>query len=504
MATSVTEPEPPAVTDVYDRAATAETAIGNLSLGDRCDLLGDLRLTIVEERDRILDAVQEETNMDRMNALVTMVAVLDHIRYLERNAESILGDETVNTPMTLMGKESRIYYEPLGTVLIIAPWNYPFYQAIIPITSAFVSGNAVVYKPSEHTPMEGLFESLFETAGFDDDWVQLVYGGGETGQRLLEGDPDKISFTGSTATGRQIASEAAESLTPVQLELGGNDPAIVFEDATIGRTARGIVWGAFTHSGQACIAVERLFVQASIAEEFAAELVAHVDQLEQDPSGGRGCDMGCMTTDFQVETVREHVEDAKAKGGTVLTGEDWDGESTEIPPIIIGEATEEMAVATDETFGPVLPIFEFESESEAIERANDTRYGLSASVWSGDTDRADRVARQIEAGSVCINDVIVNQGSPALPFGGTKDSGFGRYKGADGLKAFCETKSILADDDAGTNPYWYPHDEHKYELFEAVIESRFGQGHASLPRFMLAGLKLNRYTDSLHAESLRD
>lgn len=489
------------VDDLYERAEAGQESLQELSVAQRVERIGELRRAIVEEREWILDEIQHATNKERTGALVTLLTVLDHLRYLESEAESILADEAVDTPLTMMGKDSRIQFGPLGTVLIISPWNYPFYQAIVPITSAFVTGNTVVYKPSEYTPMEGLLEELFERARFHDDWVQIVYGDGETGSRLVEYGPDKIFFTGSESTGKQIMQQAAETLTPVELELGGKDPAIVFDDVAVERTATGVVWGGFTHSGQSCTSIERCYVQSGVYEEFKRELVDQVRRLRQDVSADPNYDLGCMTTGFQVEQVADHVEDATEKGATLLTGQDWDRESPEIPPMIIEGVTNDMAIARDETFGPVLPLYSFETEAEALERANDSRYGLSASVWSTDLERADRVARKLEVGNVSINNVMVTEGNPALPFGGTKASGFGRYKGHYGLRSFCNVKSVMSEDnDSGFEPNWHPYDETKHELLDRLLEHRFARGLAGLPRFALTGLRLERYSDKLHED----
>lgn len=486
---------------VYDRAERGQESLQDLSVAQRCERLATLRQAIVEEREWILDEIQHATNKERTGALVTLLTVLDHLRYLESEADDILADDAVGTPLTMMGKDSRIHYESLGTVLIISPWNYPFYQAIVPITSAFVAGNTVVYKPSEYTPLEGVLEELFERAQFHDDWVNIVYGDGETGSRLVDYGPDKIFFTGSESTGKQIMRQAADTLTPVELELGGKDPAIVFDDVAVERTATGVVWGGLTHSGQSCTSIERLYVQSGVYEEFKRELIDQVRQLRQEPSTDPNCDLGCMTSDFQVETVAEHVDDAVERGATVLTGGDWDRESPTVPPIILEDLTDEMKIAREETFGPVLPLYSFASEREAVERANDSRYGLSASVWSADLERADRVARNLDVGNVSINNVMVTEGNPELPFGGTNASGFGRYKGQYGLRSFCNVKSVMSEDNDGSfEPNWYPYDETKHELLDRLLANRFGEKLAGLPRFALAGLRLERYSDALHED----
>jgi aldehyde dehydrogenase (NAD+) len=479
------------------RARQGGESLRRLSLPERLEHIALLREIILRRREEIIDRIQRDTGKSRSDALISEIfGVLDHLAWLEGHAPKALADRKQHTPLALMGKTSWTWYEPLGTILIISPWNYPFYQAIVPITCAVAAGNTVLYKPSEWTPLEGLVEDLLAEAQFAPNWVQVVYGDGAAGAALVEQRPDKIFFTGSTRTGRRILAQAAPHLIPVELELGGKDAMIVFDDVTIGRAAAGAAWGALTTTGQSCTSVERLFVQRSIYEPFKDELVRQVRQLQQATDRDGDADLGAMTTAFQVKIVAEQVADAKAKGAVFLTGADWDGSSRMIPPMVVDKVTDDMQLSTQETFGPIIPLMPFDSEDDVIRRANDSEYGLTASVWTKDLTRAARVSRALAVGGVSVNNVMATEANPALPFGGVKNSGFGRYKGEHGLHAFCNVKSVLVDkDSAKIEANWYPYTSEKYRRFTTLTVALFGErGLKRLLKFALAGLKLERYS----------
>lgn len=478
------------------KARAGEASLRRLAVKERTRLLLDLRRVILSRREEIVARIHEETRKTLGDALISEIfGVLDNLTWLARKAPQLLADEKVSTPIALMGKSSWIVYEPLGTVLVISPWNYPFYQAIVPIATAFVAGNAVVYKPSEWTPLTGLIESLLAEAGFASEWVQIVYGDGGVGGALIDERPDKIFFTGSTRTGRKIMAQAAQHPIPVELELGGKDAMIVFEDVTINRAAAGAAWGAFTCTGQSCTSVERLYVHESIYEAFKTALVEEVRRIKASGDATTDADMGAMTTDFQVAIVARHMEDARAKGAEFLTGGDWDGRSRLIPPLVVDRMRSDMLLAREETFGPVLPLFPFKTEEDAVGMANDSEYGLTASVWSKDLVRAQRVARALEVGGVSVNNVMLTEGNPALPFGGVGSSGFGRFKGAHGLHAFCNVKSVLVDKDSSKiEANWYPYTPEKYGLFTRMTLGLFEGGWRNFLKFAVAGLRLEGYS----------
>lgn len=488
------------VARIFDLARASQRSIINLSMAKRTEYLINLKEAILDRRDEILDMVQAETGKSRVDGLTAEIfGTLDHLDYLVKNAAKVLAAKKVPTPLALMGKKSKIIFEAMGTILMISPWNYPFYQAIVPITSAFAAGNTVIFKPSRVTPLKGLVESLLAQVGFDPGWVQVVYGpGSELGNRLIDQRPDKIFFIGSTRTGRAIMKRAAEKLIPVELEMGGKDPMIVFEDCDLERATSGALWGGMTTTGQSCTSVERLYVQETVYPRFKAILSEKAQSLSISTDKDGTSDTGPMTTPGQVRIIAEQVAQAKEMGATFLTGGDWDGTSPRIPPMIVEGCTREMDLLAEETFGPIIPIIPFSSETEAVELANQGPYGLSASVWSKDLERAERVARQIVTGNVSINNVMLTEGNHALPFGGAKESGIGRYKGEFGLHAMSNIKSVLIDKDSNKQEAnWFPYTPRKLQLLDSLTVNLYRPGLWSTIKGAVVGMRLESYVKKL-------
>lgn len=494
---SIENPDHEEVTRIYSRAKQGQKLLAELTVDQRLKYIVALKEVILARKEYIIDRIQQDTKKSRSDALISEIfGTLDHLSFLTGQAAKALRDQKVKTPLALMGKKSRVLYEPLGTVLVISPWNYPFYQAIVPITIAFVAGNSTLYKPSEITPLTGLVEELLEEAGFPKDVVQVIYGKGDTGSALIDARPDKIFFTGSVATGKKIMAQASEQLIPVELELGGKDPMLVFEDADLERSVAGALWGGLTTLGQSCTSVERLYVHDTIYDDFKTLLLKQVGAIVQKVDSDGDADIGAMTTDLQVKIIKQQFDDAKSKGATVLSGGNWDGENPLIPPIILEDVSSNMLVAYEETFGPIIPLYRFYDEGEVVDRANDSEFGLSASVWTGDLKRADRVARALVTGNVSINNVMLTEGNHHLPFGGVKNSGIGRYKGVWGLHAFSNIKAILIDANKNTiEANWYPYTKTKYQLFSEMTEGLFKGGIGGFIKFALSGTKLESYAN---------
>lgn len=467
---------------IFEKARAIQPKIQAMSIGQRIAEVYKIRDYVIQHSDFILDCIIAETGKSRTDAFAAEVfEVTDVIDVYRKLAPKTLKDRKVPQPIFLLEKKSMQFIEPLGTVLIITPWNFPFYQVIVPALMSFLAGNSSIVKPSEVTPLKPLWEHFFANSGFMKDAIQVIVGGKETGARLLAHRPEKVHFTGSVRTGKKLMEACSQQLIPIDLELGGKDPSIVFDDVDIDRTVNGIMWGAFTNAGQNCTGIERLYVQEGIYDTLVPYLVERTKRLktshpDRNTKSPADCDVGAVTAAFQVKIIEEHIEDAIAKGAKLLCGGIQEKGSHHIPPTILENCNHTMKVASEETFGPTLAIMKFKTEEEAIRLANDSPYGLSASVWTKDAERGKRVARAIKCGNVCINNHMLNEANPYLPFGGTKDSGIGRFKGEDGLLAFCNLKSVLIDKQGKLiEPQWYPFTESKYKLLHAVMLSWFGK-----------------------------
>jgi len=499
---SLEVPDGNAVTAAHERARAAANRVAALSLAERAACLQRLSDAILRRKEAIVDRVVAETGKSRTDALVSEIfTACDMLHHYATHGPKQLQEEKVPTPLLLMGKKGVIQYEPLGVILIISPWNYPFALAFAPFAGAFMAGNAVLYKPSEWTPLQGLVEEIVAEAALPEDALQVIYGGRETGRLLIDGRPDKIMFTGSTRGGREVLMQAAQHLIPVELELGGKDPAIVFEDVNFTRTVAGILWGGLTNCGQSCTSVERLYVQRGIHDEFVAALKAGMEALTsasgpEDGPEPAALDVGGITPDFQIDKIHAQVEDARAKGATVLVGgERIEGTRAYSPTLVTG-CKPGMTLWDEETFGPVIAVAAFDSEDDVIEAANDTPYGLTASVWSADLERGRRVARALHVGGVSINGVMATEAHPDLPFGGVKESGYGRYRGKQGLHGFCNIKSVLIDKQSKKiEANWYPYTKEKYRLFTRLLDAAFGShGLGRIVKTALAGMKLESFS----------
>lgn len=429
-----------------------------LSFPERAEHILAVRDLMLDRAETLVDVICSETGKLPSEAVMTeLVATAELIHHYAKHGAKALADEKVR-PGTMIHKKAYRTFSPLGVVGVISPWNYPFVLTMTPIVSALFAGNTVVFKPSEITPLVGLeIAKLFAEVGEYSGIVTAVTGGGATGDALVRSGVDKICFTGSVATGKKVMAAAAESLTPVVLELGGKDPMIVCDDADLDRAVGGALWSAFSNAGQTCMATERVYVDRSRYDEFVDRVVTATRRIRQGTEPGD--DIGSMTFERQVSIVERHVADAVAKGAKVLTGgrrvSGRDGLWYE-PTVLVG-VDHTMDIMTAETFGPVLPIMAVDGDDEAVRLANDSIYGLNASVWTTDLERGKRLAGRIESGNVCVNDAIVSYAVTGLPFGGVKESGIGRVHGAEGLQAFCDSKSVLVDRfGMKREAWWFP------------------------------------------------
>ena len=482
--------------DIMARAQESFKDLKNTTVAERCAELKKVMQKFYDMREEIVDRVCAENGKARTDALVSdVMSALDALEWLADHGEEVLADKKVPTPLMLLGKSSKIYQEALGPCLLITPWNYPWNNGIIFTMTGFIAGCSVIYKPSEHTPLQGLFEEVFSASPLIKQSIQVIYGSGISAVKLIEQRPAKIFFTGSNRTGTKIMEQASKNLIPLELELGGKDPAIVFEDVDLKRTVAGTLWGALTNTGQSCTSIEKLIVHESIYDEFLEQLTAECQKLIIN-NGDRGdADVGAMTVPFQKDIVAHHVDDAKAKGATIVCGGEDMGNGFYAPTIITNIPID-AALNHEETFGPLIPVYKFSTEAEAIELGNAGEFGLSASVWSKDLKRADRVARALEVGAVSINNVMLTEGQPFLPFGGRKQSGFGRVHGAEGLLGWTASKAIIVDKQSSKiEGNWYPYTQKKYRLLDGLIASiMIHNPIAKLIKIALAGLPLESHS----------
>jgi acyl-CoA reductase-like NAD-dependent aldehyde dehydrogenase len=497
----VEEPTAEEVDKAYERAHAAFEKLRRMTVRQRLDELGKLKQYLLKNRLAVARKIVDEAGKSLFDALACEVfPAIDIIDYYQKNAEKMLADQTAPTPLILFGKKSKTVFEPMGPVLVISPWNYPFNLSFLPIVCALVAGNSVILKPSKETPLRGLFEDMVRDSGFMPDVLQVVYASRKTANLLIDKKPAKIFFTGSVGVGKKVMARAAEMLIPVELELGGKDPMIVFEDVNLDRAVNGALWGGFVNCGQTCTSVERIFVQEKIYEPFLKmlkEKAARIVTLDSPKAAGgeEALMMGCMTPEFQIQEIEQQLAASVAAGAKIELGGSRKPGSHVLPPTIVTNTTNDMPIQWNETFGPVVTVTPFETEEEAVRMGNDSPYGLAASVWSHDLERAERVARALVTGNVSINNVLATQANNALPFGGVRDSGFGRYKGAFGLHGFSNIKAVIIDKDSGRlEPYWYPYSKKKFGLFMKLLDAVFAGGLGGLLGTAWIGLRLELLT----------
>lgn len=456
-----------------ERARVAQKEWAKVSIKDRVKVLKRALDVMVARQDEFIDIIRRETGRSKTETLMMeILSVCDALNHYAKTADKQLKDRNVSVGMLYKAKKLRIAYRPLGVIGIITPWNGPFVMGMNPAAGALVAGNAVILKPSEVTPYcGGLAQEVFRAAGLPEDLFQVLRGDGETGQALLEARPDKVSFTGSTATGRKVGEFCGRELIPCSLELGGKDPMIVLEDADIERAAGGAVFGAMFNTGQYCSSMERCYVVDSVADRFIDLCVERVRALKIGSEGHY--DIAPMIWDKQLEKVEAQVQDALKHGARALVGGERDGAFFQ--PTVLVDLNHEMRIMREETFGPILPIIRVKDEEEALRLANDCEYGLSGTVWSKDEAKAVALAKRIETGNITINDSAFSYGVHQAPFGGVKSSGVGQVHGEFGLRRYCHELPLVIDRFGPKEEQaWYPYDDKKYEGMRKAVQVMFG------------------------------
>jgi acyl-CoA reductase-like NAD-dependent aldehyde dehydrogenase len=464
-----------------ERVCAAQAAWAESGLRHRIAILREFQKVLHAKKSEVATAITREAGKPVAEALVTEVlVVLDAARFLIDNAYALLRDEPVpHGNLATKLKRGRLVREPHGVVGIISPWNYPFSIPATETLAALVAGNAVILKPSELTPLVALeLASLLHPAGVPKDVFQVVVGDGATGAALLRSPIDKLVFTGSVATGKRIAAAAAERLLPAVLELGGKDPMLVLDDADVDVASSAAVWGAFVNAGQTCLSVERCYVHRSLYESFVQACAEKAKKLRVGHGEDRETDVGPLIHERQLRIVDAHVEDARAHGARVLAG------GARFPelgknfyrPTVLADVTHDMRIMREETFGPVLPVMAFHDDDEAVRMANDSEYGLAASIWTRDPNRGERLARRIHAGTVMVNDVISCFGISEAPHGGVKSSGMGRAHGRFGLEEMVRLKYLDIDQMPGMKKvWWYGYGEHFRTAMEGFLDLQFAR-----------------------------
>ena len=467
---------PGAVAAAAERARLAQPAWAALGPKGRAKLLRQARRALVRDRAEVLTRLERETGKARFDVVGELMGVCLDLGGLARRAPRWLRRERVST-RPLFGKRGYVVYRPRGLVGIISPWNAPLNLALGDALPALLAGNAVLIKPSELAPLAVQRACAALNTVLPPGVLQVVIGAGATGAALVD-HVDLICVTGSPETGRRVMERAARRLTPVLLELGGKDPMIVCRDADLDRAAAGAAWGGCMMTGQVCMSVERVYVEAAVAEAFTAKLVARMRALRTGANGPDAeIDFGPFTSPRQLEIVERHLADAVARGARVLTGGARVGQGAAqcFAPTVLAGVDHSMAIMREETFGPIVPVMAVADVEEAIRFANDSPYGLNASVWTRDIARGIAIAERLDTGNACVNECVLSAGVPALPFGGVKQSGVGtRHGGAEGLRQFCVRQALLVESrKRRREPAWFPYSLARASQIEKLMSWLF-------------------------------
>lgn len=437
-------------------------------------VLSCLASVMAARQDDLVAAIMRDTGKPALDALGGDVLVtLEQMRYYHKHAHTLLAPRRVASDWLLFrGTRFTETLEPHGVVLIYGAANYPLQLAMVPAVTALYAGNAVVLKLSEQTPaLAELLRTIIAEAGLPENLVQIVCDPPSTAGDYIDARPDFICFTGSSKNGAQIAERAARLLIPTLLELGGKDAAIVFSDCDLQRTIEGVTYGAFVNSGQVCVGIKRLYVERFIYQEVLTRLTQRIRELAINTAMDGSNDLAPLASPALLQRLQAQIEDAIERGA-IVTSESADHSGT--TPLVLTDVPPDARLLQEESFGPVLCVAPFDREEEAIRLANESAFALGASVWTKSRSRATRVAAELHAANIAINDVIRNVANPAASFGGSRASGYGRYHGPAGLITFSRTKSIMQSRSrAASERNWFPFTAKKYALLRALIRLRY-------------------------------
>ena len=488
------------VAQVVERAHVAQRIWRTSSFAQRRAVLQHVLEHVIAHDDELCDYVVKDSGKTYENAMLgEILPICNKIRWLIKNGEKYLKPEKVGSGL-LMHKKARIEYVPLGVVACVIPWNYPLQNIISSLVAPLMAGNAVVIKASEAVAwstrrFQQITDEALRKEGFSADTVQIINGYGDTGAALVRSRIQKILFIGSMSNGRRIIEGSAEQLVPVVMELGGKDPMIICDDADIQKAVHSALGGIYVNLGQNCVAGERVIVQEGIYDRFMAELVKHAGRLRQDvPQRNGQQDVGAITTPQQLKVIDALVTDALRKGAKALVGgaPRQIGQGSFYPPTILTDLTADMRIVREEIFGPVMLVFRARNDTEAIELANSTDFGLHSTVITTGRERGRRIASQLEAGATCINDFGLCYMNGDLPFGGVKYSGFGVMNGRDGLRAYTTPKAVLEDRGRfSPPPVLYPVGVNDYQKARASVRLLFGSSLGQKFSALLSLLRLS-------------
>jgi succinate-semialdehyde dehydrogenase/glutarate-semialdehyde dehydrogenase len=454
---------PAKVQGVVDDVAEVQPFWAALSLEDRARYLRRAGDVLLEDLDEIAELLTNEQGKPRVESYtMELLPTVDSLKWIADNGPEILSDEKQSMPLFLKSKSAKFTYEPIGVVGVIAPWNYPWSIPFGEVAIALMAGNGVVLKPASLTPLIGeRIRQTFEKAGLPEGLVRTVHGGGRIGDALVKSTAGKIFFTGSVEVGQKVGVECAKRMKGSVLELGGKDPAIVCPDADLANAVSGTVWGGFANAGQTCSGIERVYVHRDVADGYLDGLVRETERLTVGDPREWTTEIGPMVSEGQAEIVNELVDDAIENGATKLTGGPTEVEGMKgsfIAPIVLTGVTHEMRIMKEEIFGPVLPVLTVDSEQEAIELANDSEFGLGASIWTKDRAKGERMAHQIQSGMVWINDHSFSHGACVCAWGGVKHSGLGRSHSKFGFYECVNIKQLAWEPGWARDMWWQPYD----------------------------------------------
>lgn len=451
----VPKTKPEDVLSIVKKARSAQKHLSNFPLKERLKFILKLKELIYNNRDEIATLITQENGKPIFESYVTeIIPTLSVASYYLKKSPKFLKPhkERIKLPV-MIHKKSWIEYEPYGVVGIISPWNYPLFLPMGQIIPALIAGNAVIFKPSEWTSLVGeKIDELINSTGIPEGVFNTIYGEADVGEALVKSPVDKLFFTGSTAVGKIIAKYAAEKLLPVSLELGGKDPAIVLEDADLDRTIQGILWGSLMNAGQTCVSIERIYVDEKIFDSFISKMIDNLKNMKSF-SESIYYDYSNIKLTKQVQIIKDQIEDALNKGAKILYGGKIEGNF--VQPTLLIDVNHSMKIMQEETFGPIIPVMKFNTIDEAIDLANDSNYGLSASVWTKNIKLGIQIAKRIKSGSVLINDSISYFGAGEAIVGGIKMSGNGRVHSRSGLMEMVYEKYYNTDSFTWQKKLWW-------------------------------------------------